>query len=80
MAKKTAKGKTKTRTKKPRPRLTAVRKEMARLRDDLKVIIAAKEDKQGKLNPKQLEKAKKTKAALDVALAKIQCVQLLIAY
>lgn len=84
MAKKTAKKKSAKKksatAKKPRPKLTNVRKEMARLRDDLTVIIAAKEDQEGELSAQQLEKAKKTKAALDAALQSVKCVQLLAAY
>ena len=70
----------KSTAKKPRPNLTNVRKEMKRLRDDLTVIIAAKEDKEGELDAQQLTKAKKTKAALDTALASVDCGQILAAY
>jgi hypothetical protein len=82
MAKKTAKKKsaTKKTAKKPRPKLTNVRNEMTRLRDDLKVIIAAKEDQEGELSATQLEKAKKTKAALDAALKSVTCAELLAPY
>ena len=60
---------------KPRPKLTALRKEMKRLSGDLTVIIRDKKDQQGDLTQKQLARAKKIKKVLDVALAKGDCVQ-----
>ena len=66
--------------KKPRPKLTKVRGEMTKLRDDLKVIIAAGEDKEGKLSAAQMKRAEKTKEALDGALAAVTCIQALSAY
>ena len=63
--------------KKARPSVGTVRKQMTKLRDDLKVIIADGEDKKGTLTAKQLDKAEKTKKALDAALTSIKaCIQL----
>ena len=67
--------------KKARPSVGPVRKEMTKLRDDLSAIIAAGEDKKGKLTGKQREKAEKTKKALDEALSSIKaCIQLQAAF
>lgn len=67
-------------TKRPRPKLNAVRKEMSRLREDLKAIISAREDKIGPLTDFQLEKARRTKAGLDAALKSVKCGQTLAPY
>jgi hypothetical protein len=63
--------------KKARPSVGTVRKEMTKLRNDLTAIIAAGEDKKGTLTTRQLDKAKKTKDALNDALTSIKpCIQL----
>lgn len=60
---------------KTKPKLTGLRKQMKKTRDDLAVIISQKKDKKGLLTTKQLTKAKKTKKALDAALRDGDCVQ-----
>jgi hypothetical protein len=60
---------------KTKPKLTGLRKQMKKTRDDLAVIITQKKDKKGALTPRQLTKAKKTKKALDAALRDGDCVQ-----
>lgn len=69
-----------TRGKKPRPSLKAVRKEMARLSNDLDAIILAGEDKSGQLSKTQLDKAQRTKDGLDAALKSVKCGQTLAPY
>ena len=60
---------------KSKPKLTGMRKQIKKNRDDLAVIISQKKDKKGPLTSKQLAKAKKTKKALDAALRDGDCVQ-----
>jgi hypothetical protein len=60
---------------KTKPKLTGLRKSMKKTRDDLAVIISQKKDKKGPLTTKQLNKAKKTKKALDSALRDSDCIQ-----
>lgn len=75
MAKKAKKATAKRRAR-PRPKTGPVRAEMKRLRGELAVIIRDGEDAQGELSSGQLEKAKKTKEALDDALVAVRCIQL----
>jgi hypothetical protein len=65
---------------KPRPKLKTVRTEMERLKADLETIIVDKEDKEGRLSEAQLDRARQTKDALEVALRDIDCVQVLAPY
>jgi hypothetical protein len=60
---------------KSKPKLTGLRKQMKKTRDDLAVIISQKKDQKGPLTQQQLTKAKKTKKALDSALRDADCVQ-----
>lgn len=68
-------------SKNPRPKLTdAFQKRLKSLRDELEPIIRDGEDKKGKLDAVQLDKARRMKAALDQAVIDVYCVQFLTAY